>query len=95
MVCQTYGLQAGGLHENDEITKTKETTKTTRTATNKRVECWTSANHGEQGNDLVAQHCDPPYRALGHSYTYRIYVFQGIAGYIPKGGGYRTIMLMF
>ena len=29
---------------------------------------------------LVAQHCDPPYRALGYSYTYRIYVFQGIAG---------------
>ena len=28
----------------------------------------------------------PPYRAIGHSYTYRIYVFQGIAGYraIPR-----------
>ena len=37
---------------------------------------------------LVAQHCDPPYRAIGYSYAYRIHVFQGIAGY-------RTIMLMF
>ena len=42
---------------------------------------------------LVTQHCDPPYRAIGYSYTYRIYVFQGIAGYraIPPfwgwGGG--------
>ena len=41
---------------------------------------------------LVAQHCDPPYRAIGYSYTYRIYVFQDIAGYraIPPfffGGG--------
>ena len=42
-----------------------------------------------QGNDLVAQHCDPPYCAIGYSYTYRIYVFQGIAGYraILWGGG--------
>ena len=30
---------------------------------------------------LVTQHCDPPYRAIGQSYTYRIYVFLGIAGY--------------
>ena len=29
----------------------------------------------------MVQHCDPPYRAIGYSYTYRIYVFQGIAGY--------------
>ena len=39
---------------------------------------------------LVAQHCDPPpYRAIGYSYTYRIYVFQGIAGCraIPPQGG--------
>ena len=30
----------------------------------------------------------PPYRAIGHSYTYRIYVFQAIAGYraIPPLG---------
>ena len=40
---------------------------------------------------LVAQHCDPPYRTIGYSYTHRIYVFQGIAGYRaipppPKGG---------
>ena len=46
----------------------------------------------------VAQHCDPPYRAIGYSYTYRIYVFQGIAGShaisSPKRG-YRTMMLMF
>ena len=37
---------------------------------------------------LVAQHCDPPYRTIGYSYTYRIYVFQGIAGialYPPLG----------
>ena len=24
---------------------------------------------------LVVQHCDPPYRAIGYSYAYRIYVF--------------------
>ena len=30
---------------------------------------------------LVVQHCNPPYRAIGYSYTYRIYVFQCIAGY--------------
>ena len=41
----------------------------------------------------MAQHCDPPYRAIGCSYTYRIYFFfQGIAGYRaipppPQGGG--------
>ena len=35
---------------------------------------------------LVAQHCDPPYRAKGYSYTYRIYAFQGIAGYRALGG---------
>ena len=38
---------------------------------------------------LVAQHCDPPYRAIGYSYTYRIYVFrvsQGIALYPPLWG---------
>ena len=28
----------------------------------------------------MVQHCDPPYRAIGYSYTYRIYVFQCIAG---------------
>ena len=41
-------------------------------------------------SDLVAQHCDLSYRAIGYSYTYRIYVSQGIAGhpvlYPPKGG---------
>ena len=45
---------------------------------------------------LVVQHCDPPYRAIGYSYTYRIYVFQCIAGYRaipPLLGGYREIML--
>ena len=36
MVCQTYSLQLGGLHE---ITETMRTTKTAQTATNKRVEC--------------------------------------------------------
>ena len=39
---------------------------------------------------LVVQHYDPPYRAIGCSYTYRIYVFQAIAGYRaipPLGGG--------
>ena len=52
-------------------------------------------------NDLVVQHCNPPYRAIGYSFSYRIYVFQGIAGYraIPpllgvsqnyvEGGGVR------
>ena len=46
----------------------------------------------EKGPVSVAQHCDPPYRAIGYSYTYRSYVFQGIAVYraIPP-----TIMLMF
>ena len=24
---------------------------------------------------LVTQHCDPPYRAIGYSYTYCIYIF--------------------
>ena len=47
---------------------------------------------------LVAQHCDSPYRAMGYSYTYRIYILQGIAGYRaippPPKGGYRTILLM-
>ena len=32
---------------------------------------------GPLGLFLVAQHCDPPYRAVGYSYTYRIYVFSG------------------
>ena len=26
--------------------------------------------------DLMTQHCDPPYRAIGYSYAYRIYVFR-------------------
>ena len=43
----------------------------------------------------MVQHYDPPYRAIGYSYTYRIYVFQAIAGNraIPPLGGYRKIML--
>ena len=49
------------------------------------------------GPILVVQHCDPPYRTKGYSYTYRIYVFQCIAGYRaitpPPFGGYRKIML--
>ena len=47
--------------------------------------------------NLVVQHCDPPYRAIGYSYTYRIYVFQCIAGYRaippPPFSGHRKIML--
>ena len=48
----------------------------------------------------VAPTLRPPLsRAIGYSYTYRIYVFQGIAGYraIPPfgGGGHRKMMLMF
>ena len=46
--------------------------------------------------DLVVQHCDRPYRAIGYSYTYRIYIFQCIAGYRaipPPFWGYRKIML--
>ena len=51
----------------------------------------------------MVQHCDPPYRAIGFSYTYRIYVFQCIAGYraippllgvsqnyVERGGGVRV-----
>ena len=37
----------------------------------------------------MTQHCDPPYRAIGYSYTYRIYVFyvsQGIALFPPLLG---------
>ena len=30
---------------------------------------------------LVAQPLDPTHRAIGYSYTYRTYVFAGIAGY--------------
>ena len=39
--------------------------------------------HGllEKSVTLVVQHCDPPYRAIGYSYTYLIYVFQCTAGY--------------
>ena len=33
------------------------------------------------GTNLVVQHCHPSYRAIGYSYTYRIYDFQCIAGY--------------
>ena len=33
------------------ITTTMQTTKTTETATNKRVECWISGNHRNHGND--------------------------------------------
>ena len=33
------------------ITKVTQTTKTARTATNKRVECWISANHANHGHD--------------------------------------------
>ena len=47
--------------------------------------------------DLVTQHFDPPpHRAIGYSYTYRIYVFQvsqGIALYPPPSSGYGKIML--
>ena len=48
--------------------------------------------------NLVAQHCDPPYRARGYSYTYRIYVFQGIAGYRaipPQRGGIAQLCWCF
>ena len=40
-------------------------------------------------SNLVTQHCDPPYRAIGHSYTYCIYIFlvsQSIALYPPSLG---------
>ena len=49
----------------------------------------------------MAQPLDPPYRAIGYSYTYRTYVFQvsqGIALYppkfalsLPRGGGGRGV----
>ena len=40
----------------------------------------------------------PPYLAIGYSYTYRIYVFQGIAGYCaipPLGGGIAQLCWCF
>ena len=69
---------------------------------------WVSACPFEHGHSkavlaLVAQRLDPPYRAIGYSYTYRTYVFQvsqGIALFPPKlallqprrggGKGYRS-----
>ena len=44
---------------------------------------------GYRAQFLVAQHCDPPYRAIGYSYTYRTYVFSGIALSQPRRGGGR------
>ena len=44
---------------------------------------------------LVTQHCDPPYRAIGYSYTDRIYVFRyrRVSREPPPFWGYRKIML--
>ena len=49
---------------------------------------------------LVTQHCEPPYRAIGYSYTYRIYVsrYRKVSRHSPpfelsqnyvEGGGLR------
>ena len=45
------------------------------------------------GANLVTQHCDPPYRAIGYSYTNRIYVFSipspfGCIAELCCGGGW-------
>ena len=39
---------------------------------------WTSDPPSE---DLVVQHCDPPYRAIGYSYTYRFSVYRRVSRY--------------